>query len=188
MFTQEAEDLELAELEAATRPEAQSEDPEILDAENSHGQEDKIEESQELDPALVEETPAPTVQEPTTNDQLLAAMKLLQEQIIKLRKAPKNQVAGTPGNKTYARKGNLNTEGKIPQQQADLSKILVNNMAVGEKFTEAQVFAFLQKDYSDYPSLLNSKQDVTYLFKYYRGLKRDGKHAGFVARDFLTVS
>lgn len=186
MFTETEEDLELAELEAATRPEGDQTpetvveepevevDPEITDAENSHGQ--------DADPPVSE------TQEPTTNDQLLAAMKLLQEQIIELRKAPKNQVAGTPGNKTYARKGNLNTEGKIPQQQADLSKILVNNMPVGEKFTEAQVFAFLQKDYSDYPSLLNSKQDVTYLFKYYRGLKRDGKHAGFVARDFLTVS
>ena len=39
----------------------------------------------------------------------------------------------------------------------------------------------------DYPSLFKSTQDVTYLFRYYRGLKNDGKHAGFIARDFLRM-
>jgi hypothetical protein len=40
----------------------------------------------------------------------------------------------------------------------------------------------------DFKSITSSVQDPTYLLRYYRGLKNDGKHAGFVARDFLRVS
>jgi len=112
----------------------------------------------------------------------------LQAQLDALKKAPKNQVAGKPGNRSYVRQGPLSFEGKVPQQQADLAKILTDKMPVGETFTEAQVFAFLESEKHNHPSLVNSKQDVTYLFRYYRGLKQDGKHGGFVARGFLKQS
>jgi hypothetical protein len=45
----------------------------------------------------------------------------------------------------------------------------------------------LMEKSAEYNSLLDSKQDPTYLFRYYRGLKNNGKHAGFVARNFLRM-
>ena len=77
--------------------------------------------------------------------------------------------------------------GKVPQQQQDLAKILSNNMVLDVEYTEGQVFDMLMEHAAEYPSIANSKQDPTYLFRYYRGLKNDGKHAGFIARDFLRM-
>jgi hypothetical protein len=177
------------ELEQATAPgvtasemsEAMGEDPEVQDPEI-----DLQDLEDEIDPE-VDQTPA---EEPVVlaKQDPMVLIAELQKQLDDLKKAPKNQVAGTPGNRSYVREGVLNTEGKVPQQQADLAKILTNRMPVGEKFTEAQVFGFLNADKGDYPSLVNSRQDVTYLFRYYRGLKPSGKHAGFVARGFLKQS
>ena len=81
----------------------------------------------------------------------------------------------------------LKSWGKVPQQQADIAKLLGVNMEVGKEYTEAEVFDMLMEKSAEYNSLLGSKQDPTYLFRYYRGLKNDGKHAGLIARNFLRM-
>lgn len=100
----------------------------------------------------------------------------------------KNQKPGkASSSRKYVVSGPMKTCGKVPQQQADLAAILVANMEVGKEYTEQEVFNFLIDGSGDYPSLFKSTQDVTYLFRYYHGLKNDGKHAGFIARDFLRM-
>ena len=97
------------------------------------------------------------------------------------------EVKANPARK-YVRLGTLKTLkmfGKIPQQQADLAAILAESMDVGAEWTEAEVFELLKDSVKDYESLRRSVMHVTYLFAYYRGLKNDGIHAGFIARDFL---
>lgn len=112
------------------------------------------------------------------------------EQLKKGNEVKKNQKEGKAGSSKYTRLSvTLANWGKIPQQQADLAKILSNNMALGQEYTEAEVFGFLQEERLKYSSLATSKQDVTYLFRYYRGLSnKDGKHAGFISRNFLRMS
>ena len=75
--------------------------------------------------------------------------------------------------------------GRVPQQQLDLAKILTAGMEVHKEYSEDQVFNILEAGRDAYKSLCESKQPVRYLFRYYRGLKADGTHAGFVARDFI---
>ena len=75
--------------------------------------------------------------------------------------------------------------GKVPQQQADIAKIIASNFELDVEVPEAEVFAKVTLHAGDFPSLANSKQHPTYLFRYYRGLKKDAKHGGFVAREFL---
>ena len=81
----------------------------------------------------------------------------------------------------------LKSWGKVPQQQADIARLLGTNMEIGREYTEAEVFDMLMEKSAEYNSLLGSKQDPTYLFRYYRGLKNDGKHAGLIARNFLRM-
>ncbi len=177
------EEMTEQELDQLTQPAAESAFPEdpILD---------DLDLSDEIDPEVdTTEQKLEASQTEEVKPDPLALIAKLQAELDALKKAPKNQVAGTPGNRSYTRiAAVLNTEGKIPQQQADLAKILTKRMPIGEKFTEAQVFAFLNEDKPEFPSLVNSRQDVTYLFRYYRGLKPSGKHAGFVARKFLVQS
>jgi len=101
----------------------------------------------------------------------------------------KNQVPGKPqvGRKYVLLSKSLSSWGRVPQQQADLAKVLSNNMEVGKEYSEAEVFDVLQEQAVLYPSVERSVQDPTYLFRYYRGLKNDGKRAGFVARNFIRV-
>lgn len=92
---------------------------------------------------------------------------------------------------TYKRLGPLGTSAaapKIPQQQRDLAAILTAGMTANEVYTEAQVFELLNREYTKYDSLRNSRQSVETLFRYYRNLKEDLPHAGFEARGFLEVS
>lgn len=82
----------------------------------------------------------------------------------------------------------LSSWGNVPQQQADLAELLAKNFEVGEEVTEAQVFNALVDGAGEYDSICKSKQDPTYLFRYYRGIdKKDGKTAGFIKRGFLRV-
>ena len=81
----------------------------------------------------------------------------------------------------------LKSWGKVPQQQADLAAIMAESMEVGSEWTEEELFDLITTGAKEYTSLRNSTQDPTYLFRYYRGLKNDGKHAGFVARGFLRM-
>ena len=77
--------------------------------------------------------------------------------------------------------------GRVPQQQRDISQILSNCMEVGKPYSEAEVFGMLADWAPTYESLRTSVQDPTWLFRLYRGLKNDGKRAGFLARDFVRV-
>ena len=125
--------------------------------------------------------PAVTVVASGTEN-LAALIQSLQDEIAKLKTAPKNQVPGKPGDKVYIRIGEFS--GKAPRQQQNLAAILTFEMPLGEKFTESQVFEILNKHVESYESLRTSLQDVTYLFRYYRGLKP----TGFTSRDFLRVT
>lgn len=90
-----------------------------------------------------------------------------------------------PTSRVYVRLSELRMDGKVPQQQLDLAEILTIGMEVGKEYPEDQVFKILEAGRDGYKSLRESKQPVTLLFRYYRGLKAEGTHAGFVARDFI---
>lgn len=93
---------------------------------------------------------------------------------------------GDPSRK-YERLGELKTWGKVPQQQADLAAIIAESVEVGAEWSEEELFDLIVSGAKDYASLRNSKMSATYLFQYYRGLKNDGVHAGFIARGFLRM-
>ena len=99
---------------------------------------------------------------------------------------PKNHRPVTPDpNRRYVRLGPLATWGKIPQQQKDLADMLTESMDIGKEWTEEEVFTLLEENVAEKDSLAKSCQSVSYLFCYYRGLKNDSKHAGFISRGFL---
>ena len=93
---------------------------------------------------------------------------------------------GDPSRK-YERLGELKTWGKVPRQQADLAAIIAESVEVGAEWSEEELFDLIVSGAKDYASLRNSKMSATYLFQYYRGLKNDGVHAGFIARGFLRM-
>ena len=100
----------------------------------------------------------------------------------------KNQKPGKADpNRKYVRLGEFKAWGKVPQQQADLAAIMAESMDIGSEWTEEELFDLVATSAREYASLRNSKQDPTYLFRYYRGLKNDGKHAGLIARNFLRM-
>jgi hypothetical protein len=103
----------------------------------------------------------------------------------KLAEARDKRRAFKPTSKVYVRLGELRMDGKVSQQQLDLAKILTAGMEVDKKYSEDQVFKILEAGRGGYKSLRESRQPVTDLFRYYRGLKAEGTHAGFVARDFI---
>ena len=133
----------------------------------------------------------------TTNEQAIAMIAELTKQLEELKGDSKVTNDGVkknqkPGKANASRKyvlldKELKSWGKVPQQQADLAAIMAESMEVGKEYTKAEVFDMLMEKSAEYNSLLGSKQDPTYLFRYYRGLKNDGKHAGFVARNFLRM-
>jgi hypothetical protein len=156
----------------------------------------------EAEPIVVDE-PKEEVKEMTEEEKVLAEVARLQAELEALKKgdAPtitkkeggsnvkKNQ---KPGKANASRKyvlldKELKSWGKVPQQQADIAAIMSESMDVGSEWTEEELFDLIVTGAKDYASLRNSKQDPTYLFRYYRGLKNDGKHAGFIARGFLRM-
>jgi hypothetical protein len=90
-----------------------------------------------------------------------------------------------PTRRVYVRLGEFRMDGRVPQQQLDLVQILTVGMEIDKEYSEDYVFKILETGRDGYKSLRESKQAVTYLFRYYRGLKAEGRHAGFVARDFI---
>ncbi len=158
-----------------------------------HRQEETVLDQPEVQVENVEqavvETPVvqPEPEVPAFN--LEEEFKKLQAELAELKTKPvaKNHKAGIPKATKYVRLGALKTFGKVPQQQADIAAILTAKMPVGQEFTEAEVFAFVTEEAGNYPQLRNSKQHPTYLFRYYRGLKNDAPHAGFIAREFLRA-
>ena len=99
-----------------------------------------------------------------------------------------SKVSKGRANVKYERLGEFKAWGKVPQQQADLAAIITESVEVGAEWNEEELFDLVTTSAKEYASLRNSKQDPTYLFRYYRGLKNDGKHAGFIARGFLRMS
>jgi hypothetical protein len=129
------------------------------------------------------------VAETVDNAVLMEKIADLQKQMAQLKAAPKNQRPGVAKDKNHYKLLTkvLEPWGNVPQQQKDIAKILAGSMELGREYTESEVFAFLVDGAGEFPSITRSKQDVTYLFRYYRGLKKDAKYAGFVARNFLAV-
>jgi len=98
----------------------------------------------------------------------------------------KNHRAGKANEgRTYQRTLANIAGGNIPAQQQAIADILIEGMEFEVKYTETEVFAMLEAGMVVYPCLTNAKQHVTYLFRYYRGLKAAGKYAGYTARGFL---
>ena len=136
----------------------------------------------------------------TNNEQAIAMIAMIAEltkQLEELKGGSKVTNDGVkknqkPGKANASRKyvlldKELKSWGKVPQQQADIAKLLGVNMEVGSEWTEEELFDLVATGAKEYASLRNSTQDPTYLFRYYRGLKNDGKYAGFIARNFLRM-
>lgn len=123
------------------------------------------------------------------NALLLEKIAQLQKQIDEVKASPKNQRPGKANDKNRYKllSKELENWGRVPQQQQDISRILAGSMELGREYSETEVFSMLIDGSGEFPSLTRSKQDVTYLFRYYRGLKKDAKYGGFVARNFLAV-
>jgi hypothetical protein len=130
-----------------------------------------------------------------TNEQMVALAAELTKQLAEL-KAGRVQAAPrshNPWKPSATRKYVLLSKqmkdwGKVPQQQRDIASILAENLEVGKEYTEVEVASVIMAEASKYPQLANSKMDPTYIFRYYRGLgDKDGKHAGYIKRDFIRV-
>lgn len=103
--------------------------------------------------------------------------------------AKKNQQPSKPsGSRVYVLLANrFGWTGKVPDQQADLVKLLASHMEVGKAYSEKQVFDLITDFSGEYSSLTKSKQDPVYVFRYYRGLAKKNNHCGFVQGNFLRV-
>lgn len=133
------------------------------------------------EPEAEPEVAEPVAQVPVALDaKTLELVQSLQARIAELEKAPKNKVESKPATgKVYERLGEF--VGKAPQQQRDLADIIAKNFPIGKPFSETELYAALELHQGEYYKLATSVQHVTYLFRYYRGIK-DG---GFIARGFL---
>ena len=133
----------------------------------------------------------------TNNEQAIVMIAELTKQLEELKGGSKVTNDGVrknqkPGKANASRKyvlldKELKSWGKVPQQQADIAAIMSESMDVGSEWTEEELFDLVATSAKEYASLRNSTQDPTYLFRYYRGLKNDGKHAGLIARNFLRM-
>jgi hypothetical protein len=124
--------------------------------------------------------------------QLQAEILKLQAEISKIKETSekKNHRAVRPqaGRKYVLLSKSLQDWGKVPQQQKDLASIISKSFEVGQEVSEEEVFSKVTEESTQYASLATSVQHPTYLLAYYRGLdKKDGKHAGFVRRNFFQV-
>ena len=127
-----------------------------------------------------------------TQAQVAQLIAELSAKVERLSQPAKNRRPGVPGEKNvYVRltsKEGMDRHGRIPPQQDAIAEILERGMERNKEYSEKEVFDMLIDGAGDYRVLYTSKQDPTYLFKYYRGLnKRDGKHLGFILRGFLKV-
>ena len=137
-----------------------------------------------------------------SNEELAAALAELKQELAKLNAASvatneETKIIGStagknhrPGKVDPSRKYVLLTKelskwGRVPQQQIDIAAIIAEHFEIGQVISEADLFAAVTADAHKYPQLANSVQDPTYLFRYYRGLRNDGKYAGFIARGFI---
>jgi len=147
-------------------------------------QQDDAQHFEEMDEQEVKD-----VQEAVSRAQLEEMVVKLAAEVEKLKTQPKNQRAGKANDKNHYKLLTrvLEPWGNVPQQQKDIAAILAGSMEVGKEYTETEVFAMLIDGAGEFPSITRSKQDVTYLFRYYRGLKKDAKYAGFAARNFLRL-
>ena len=167
-------------------------DPEIVDAESNHGQND---ESQVI-PPVEEPEPETTVYYELGKLGIHYQLEELKRKIEEMKnlasgatttKGPKNQVPGKPsaGRKYVILSKSLAAWGKVPTQQKEVADLILKYLPVGQEIPETTLFDTLQEHAHEFTSLARSRQDPTYLFRYYRGLKNEGKHAGYIARNFI---
>jgi hypothetical protein len=164
---------------------------------------------EQLENELVEESPIPAtetenqetetevtdIEHPKSTD-VAAMIEALEARIRELEAStkttppvnPQSPAVKVSTNMYILQSKELNSWGKIPQQQRDLADIMVKVMEVGKPMSEKDLFDKIVELGAEYPSIATSKQDPTYLFRYYRGLKSKGNHAGFIARDFIKVA
>ena len=129
---------------------------------------------------------------PLTNEQILAQLDALKLQLAAVQTSKSTASSGkmlpNPSRKYVLLESELKTWGRVPLQQADIAKLLGATMEVGREYTEVEVFQIVKDNAPSFPSLAKSVQSPERLFRYYRNLKNDGKHAGFSQRGFLQVN
>lgn len=113
--------------------------------------------------------------------------KVEQLRVVAAGQEKKNHKGSVPvvGRKYVLLEKELNAWGKVPAQQQALAEAIVVRHEVGQEVSEADLQETVYAAAAVDARLKGSKQDPWYLFRYYRGLKNDGKYAGFVARGFL---
>lgn len=147
-------------------------------------QQDEAQYFEEMDQKEVDQ-----VKQAVDNAMLLEEVKRLAAEVEKLRTQPKNQRVGKANDKNHYKllSKEMQLWGNVPNQQRDIALILAERMELGKEYTETEVFSFLVDGAGEYPSITRSVQDVTYLFRYYRGIKTDAKYGSFVGRKFLQT-
>jgi len=134
-----------------------------------------------------------TVEVQSNKGEVQAELAKLQEELKQLKeggsKVPKNkQPVRAQAGRTYVLLNkSLANWGKVPQQQADIAALMAESMEVGKEWTEEELFSLITEYAHEKKSLAGSVQHPTYLFTWYRGLKNDGKYAGFIARNFVRM-
>lgn len=129
---------------------------------------------------------------PLTNEQVLQQLEALRTQLAAVQAskqtAPSGKMLPNPSRRYVLLESELKGWGRVPLQQAEIAKLLGATMEVGKEYTEAEVFQIVKDNAPSFPSLARSVQTPERLFRYYRNLKNDGKHAGFSQRGFLQVA
>ena len=77
--------------------------------------------------------------------------------------------------------------GKVPRQQEEIARIISSHFEVGVQIPEPRLFEVIQEQAPLYHSLAGSVQSPVYLFRYYRSLRHEKNHAGFLARGFMRI-
>lgn len=122
--------------------------------------------------------------------ELEAQLSSVMEVVDKQRRTAKNKFVhnGDP-DRMYIRladdldESSLDAEcASVPGQMAELAAMLCELMPnVNDTVDEATMFKYFEDNKSRFPRLATSNQSVTYVFKFYRGLRTKG----FIARGFL---
>ena len=134
-----------------------------------------------------------TIEVQSNKGEVQAELAKLQEELKQLKeggsKVPKNkQPVRAQAGRTYVLLSkSLANWGRVPQQQADIAALMAESMEVGKEWTEEELFSLITEYAHEKKSLAGSVQHPTYLFTWYRGLKNDGKYAGFIARNFVRM-
>ena len=168
-----------------------------------------METNEQVQDSMVQEIPATETENQTENQDQQSELQYYKDQVEFLAKsllelketmltivqsqesqppAATSQSNVRSNNKYVLLKKELPSWGKVPRQQADIADIIARNFNLNEPFTDEELDNVLTESAPEYDSLANSVQTPMRLFRYYRGLKREKNHAGYVAREFLRVA